>query len=486
MKAYKKQIEEAVIFIDKFLNTPQIQMNPESQKLVNQALSLLIKCKSTVQITAQGRFKNKCFLCSSTDLENNCLNLSCQCFEACHKSCIKQTVILMSPDLNPAKIKINCPTCARDVSFETIQSCFSQEELNEIRNRYFCKFCNNAIPAEMHDSYLKKCLCHQFFHKECMKNHAKMASRGLNQDELSRKLFCWKCKQPFSFDLLRQCFNDREFKNIQEEDENLKYIDEMQRQEKEAIKEAARKKTALCEVCGEDKVVETEFLTLDCEHRFCIKCLKGFTEELVKQNKVNEIELICPQNGCKRPISIHILKNIMEKEVFEKYDTYNLHHNQSNIISVTEVALRCPNANCKNFFVMEKNSGINFHICELCKLDFCVNGCKEPHRKMTCKQYQEHLAELRRQEEERRLAEIARIQEEARRAEEMRKFNAWKAENDRADEQFNLLVAREKLSNCPQCHVWGQKISGCNHITCTRCKFEFCYVCFLKWRTCGH
>ena len=482
----KKKIEEAVNYIEDLLNnSSHLQTEPESQRKFKKALEFLTENQPILQIKVTGRFSNKCFFCNSSDLKNNCFNLTCDCFNACHRTCLKNTVILMSPDLNTANIRINCDTCGKYIPFERILSLFSEEEMNDIKNKYFCKFCDKAIPAESIQNSVKYCPCQQMFHRECIKKNATKASRGLYEKELNENLLCWHCKHPIPFEVVRQCFSDKEFKSIQEEDQSLKFIEELERQDKEARKEAARKKTAKCPICEENKIVETEMITLNCEHMFCIECLKQFCNAQVAENKVQEVDLAC--SHCRKPISIHILKNVMDPEIFERYESYNLQHNQSKIIGGEEIALRCPNANCKNFFVMDKNSGVNFHVCEMCKLDFCVHGCKHPHRKMTCTQYQEHLAELRRQEEERRLAEIARIAEEARRAEEMRKFNEWKAENDRADEQFNLLVAREKLANCPRCYIWVQKISGCNHITCNKCHHQFCYVCkTAEWSKCGH
>lgn len=37
---------------------------------------------------------------------------------------------------------------------------------------------------------------------------------------------------------------------------------------------------------------------------------------------------------------------------------------------------------------------------------------------------------------------------------------------------------------CPQCEAHIEKISGCNHMTCSECKTQFCYLCGSKWE--GH
>lgn len=35
------------------------------------------------------------------------------------------------------------------------------------------------------------------------------------------------------------------------------------------------------------------------------------------------------------------------------------------------------------------------------------------------------------------------------------------------------------LQRCPTCRYVIDKIDGCNHVKCTNCKAEFCWVCHL-------
>lgn len=35
---------------------------------------------------------------------------------------------------------------------------------------------------------------------------------------------------------------------------------------------------------------------------------------------------------------------------------------------------------------------------------------------------------------------------------------------------------------CPKCESLIEKNGGCNHMTCRKCKFEFCWLCFGKWQ----
>lgn len=45
----------------------------------------------------------------------------------------------------------------------------------------------------------------------------------------------------------------------------------------------------------------------------------------------------------------------------------------------------------------------------------------------------------------------------------------------------DLCQMKEGSKNCPYCHVPIEKSSGCNHMTCTRCRHEWCWVCQQRW-----
>ena len=46
-------------------------------------------------------------------------------------------------------------------------------------------------------------------------------------------------------------------------------------------------------------------------------------------------------------------------------------------------------------------------------------------------------------------------------------FNNWRKTND--------------VRLCPQCGIEIQKLDGCNHMTCSKCKYQFCWICGGKY-----
>eukprot|EP01084_Bolivina_argentea_P063263 115561_1 len=53
------------------------------------------------------------------------------------------------------------------------------------------------------------------------------------------------------------------------------------------------------------------------------------------------------------------------------------------------------------------------------------------------------------------------------------------------NEQKVLEKIPGDTKRCPCCGILISRISGCNHMTCQRCEFEFCWVCLTPWTNGG-
>jgi len=60
--------------------------------------------------------------------------------------------------------------------------------------------------------------------------------------------------------------------------------------------------------------------------------------------------------------------------------------------------------------------------------------------------------------------------------------NWLKKEKDES-ETANWITANTKI--CPHCKKSIEKNGGCNHMSCSICKYEFCWVCMDDWKTHG-
>ena len=41
--------------------------------------------------------------------------------------------------------------------------------------------------------------------------------------------------------------------------------------------------------------------------------------------------------------------------------------------------------------------------------------------------------------------------------------------------------SRRNLKTCPNCTIWTEKLLGCNHIKCSQCSHEWCWLCGMKY-----
>lgn len=46
-------------------------------------------------------------------------------------------------------------------------------------------------------------------------------------------------------------------------------------------------------------------------------------------------------------------------------------------------------------------------------------------------------------------------------------------------------MARNDVIKCPNCGFGTEKIDGCNHMTCAKCRYEWCWICRGKYYS-GH
>ena len=59
----------------------------------------------------------------------------------------------------------------------------------------------------------------------------------------------------------------------------------------------------------------------------------------------------------------------------------------------------------------------------------------------------------------------------------------WQLKNSAESENLTWIMANTKP--CPSCGTNIQKNQGCMHMTCSKCRHEFCWLCGGKWATHG-
>lgn len=284
-------------------------------------------------------------------------------------------------NLNPNAAKGNLNSLLRINQSEThiCMHCLTQQVLINLSCQH--KFCKNCIEYE----FLKQKL---------------LISEG--------KIRCWVCFSYLDYNLVYFALGGT--KNVQ------------------ILKSKLSKNLAIpsfhCEICYAYLPIE-QFITLDCNHRFCKLCLVQYISQLIIEKKINRLEFTCP--ACNEYISPYIIQAHCPSELFEKYnnsffDVY-LPEDSKNIVK------KCHYCG----YLLEFDSQITKIKCSKCKNKYCIY-CNKNHWSDTC---------------------------------EMKKLE-------------DLKKVDFRIKKCPKCQEIIEKEQGCNYVQCPwpAChRFSFCYLC---------
>ncbi|CAF1026637.1 unnamed protein product [Adineta steineri] len=213
-----------------------------------------------------------------------------------------------------------------------------------------------------------------------------------------------------------------------------------------------------CAVCMETKLLEEfeTYYTNNCVHpnrRICNNCLY----EYIRNTWNIGSNINCPE--CSIPLShitIHeILLNHDDNALYERYEQFDLNRSLEQHPEFIWCAHGCGSGQLNEGATMNKIvQCVNCH-----KLTCFTHRCPW-HDGMTCEEY------------------------------EMPRTNGQM----HASERWINVNTKE----CPTCHSHIEKNEGCDHMTCWKCKYEFCWEClapysnikqygvYLHRRTCKH
>ena len=200
----------------------------------------------------------------------------------------------------------------------------------------------------------------------------------------------------------------------------------------------------LCQIC-EGTYPASDFITFDCDHRYCQDCVKMSLDYMISEGKVGN-EICCPE--CKDPVNPQIIYAILDYETKEKYDGFlirNLAHSEANSGEYFVMCIGRPGVNCTyGQYIAESREEFT---CPQCAVVFCPKCKLEVHPKITCDQ-QKDLKNI-------------------------------------SDPYFRIQIKEGKMKICPWCKTLIEKDEGCKYILCKsedckKTKRGFCWDCGAK------
>ena len=189
-----------------------------------------------------------------------------------------------------------------------------------------------------------------------------------------------------------------------------------------------------CEICCE---TTTKPIGLACGHYFCKDCWKSYLEE--RFNKHNIIlDCPCMQSGCKCIIT-HDLVEKVSKTLADRYWYFTKKdyvESQGNVF--------CPNDNCGRAIIVLSSDRKTDNIKCVCNQRFCFKCLNAYHSPASCQDIKD-----------------------------------WETVGDK--DTFFL----NSVKPCYHCGLLCERTHGCNHMTCPKCRGEWCWMCLGDWKTHG-
>ena len=200
--------------------------------------------------------------------------------------------------------------------------------------------------------------------------------------------------------------------------------------------ESSYRSDIVCLVCDEKlKEKEKRNNYLECYHYFCDDCYYEYFKEKISNNQIGRIK--CLQKDCDTILNSNFIEKILYRDIplLEQYK--NLESRRQLILN-PNIQL-CPYPNCESY--AKKDANTNYVCCIKNKHKFCFNCLKDWHGNKKC--------------------------------------------DDSIDKSFEKWRASNKVKRCPKCKFFIEKNFGCNHITCSSCGYQFCWLCLGEYSS-GH
>eukprot|EP00918_Siedleckia_nematoides_P001583 GHVU01003721.1.p1 GENE.GHVU01003721.1~~GHVU01003721.1.p1 ORF type:complete len:501 (-),score=60.13 GHVU01003721.1:999-2501(-) len=197
----------------------------------------------------------------------------------------------------------------------------------------------------------------------------------------------------------------------------------------------------VCPVC----MCKTEpgvVVGLACGHMFCKDCWQMHFSVQIQNGCSTGLE--CMGKDCEVLVPEDFVLNIVvNSRVKEKYQDFTFN---DQVNSHPELRF-CPGPNCP-IVVRATVLKAKRVICKECKSTFCFRCGTDYHAPTDCDTIKKWLT---------------------------------KCADD--SETANYISAHTK--DCPKCQVCIEKNGGCNHMQCTKCKHDFCWMCLGDWKNHG-
>ncbi|KAJ8370917.1 hypothetical protein SKAU_G00109450 [Synaphobranchus kaupii] len=209
-----------------------------------------------------------------------------------------------------------------------------------------------------------------------------------------------------------------------------------------------------CGVCLQ-LVRKDALLSLPCQHSFCKSCWEQHCIVLVKDGVGVGISCMAQDCSLQMPEDF-VLPLLPGEELKEKYRRY-----EGVMMSLLMMMSLLP------FFSLRVTSSCSCVQGQTVQLSF---RCRSPaHRRVQCSRCSEVFC--------------FKCRQMYHAPTDCGTIRKWLTKCADDSETANYISAHTK--DCPKCNICIEKNGGCNHMQCSKCKHDFCWMCLGDWKTHG-
>lgn len=189
-----------------------------------------------------------------------------------------------------------------------------------------------------------------------------------------------------------------------------------------------------CSVCLEDVDYGETYALSACKHRFCKDCW----EEHIDASNKDSVFSTCIQEGCGIRVGHVSAKDCLGAEDYKRFMKWLL---QRFVDSTHNKTVKwCPTAGCEMAVSNGNEAAFPEVNCSGCGERWCFGCRNEPHKPADCEA-----------------------------------VRAWTEKSN--DSDLSQMWIKANTKNCPKCGLTIVKDAGCQHMGCSRCKHQFCWLC---------
>ncbi|BFZ21952.1 hypothetical protein BsWGS_24991 [Bradybaena similaris] len=224
---------------------------------------------------------------------------------------------------------------------------------------------------------------------------------------------------------------------------------------------------AECNICANTFFIADEPVHMTCTHQFCQVCWERYLNVKIQEGDAHHIT--CPAFNCTMLVPIDIIERIVSRDMALRYLQFDIkafvdsnpdmkwcpYPACGRAVKLPDLDLGAKPSAKRSKIPSDTSRGVDCGVGHY----FCWECLEESHEPCSCENWSRWF----------------------------QKINEVKPETLDGTEQETELAANclwlvTNSKPCPNCKSPIQKNEGCNHMKCSKCKYDFCWVCLEQWK----